>query len=145
MWIPKTERMRLYSNFSARHLSGIIIEGIGARQPLYRELGLDAFWAERLLPSRKGTRWDLVLLILWWCTGCSPRVVSGGCIGSGMAGARWRKSAALTSHGLFYPTQAKDRTRQCLRRSSPPRPRLSLNLLLDEFPVLLIREDPQYS
>jgi len=31
---------------------------------LYRELRLDAFWAERLAPSRKGTRWDLVLLIL---------------------------------------------------------------------------------
>jgi transposase len=31
---------------------------------LYQELRLDAFWAERLLPSRKGTRWDLVLLIL---------------------------------------------------------------------------------
>jgi Transposase DDE domain len=31
---------------------------------LYRELGLDGFWAERLLRSRKGTRWDLVLLIL---------------------------------------------------------------------------------
>lgn len=31
---------------------------------LYRDLGLDAFWAERLPPSRKGTRWDLVLLIL---------------------------------------------------------------------------------
>jgi hypothetical protein len=31
---------------------------------LYRELGLDVFWAERLPPSRKGTRWDLVLLIL---------------------------------------------------------------------------------
>jgi hypothetical protein len=31
---------------------------------LYRELGLDGFWAERLPPSRKGTRWDLVLLIL---------------------------------------------------------------------------------
>jgi len=31
---------------------------------LYRELELDAFWAERLPPSRKGTRWDLVLLIL---------------------------------------------------------------------------------
>jgi transposase len=31
---------------------------------LYRELRLDEFWAERLLPSRKGTRWDLVLLIL---------------------------------------------------------------------------------
>ena len=31
---------------------------------LYRELGLDTFWAERLPPSRKGTRWDLVLLVL---------------------------------------------------------------------------------
>ena len=31
---------------------------------LYRELRLDEFWAERLLPSRKGTRWDLVLLIM---------------------------------------------------------------------------------
>jgi hypothetical protein len=31
---------------------------------LYQELRLDAFWTERLLPSRKGTRWDLVLLIL---------------------------------------------------------------------------------
>jgi hypothetical protein len=28
---------------------------------LYRELKLDQFWAERLPPSRKGTRWDLVL------------------------------------------------------------------------------------
>jgi transposase len=31
---------------------------------LWRELELDEFWAERLLPSRKGTRWDEVLLIL---------------------------------------------------------------------------------
>lgn len=31
---------------------------------LYRELQLDAFWAQRLPPSRKGTRWDQVLLIL---------------------------------------------------------------------------------
>jgi transposase len=31
---------------------------------LYQELGLDAFWAQRLPPSRKGTRWDLVLQIL---------------------------------------------------------------------------------
>jgi transposase len=28
---------------------------------LYQELGLDRFWAERLPPSRKGTRWDLIL------------------------------------------------------------------------------------
>jgi hypothetical protein len=27
---------------------------------LYRQLGLDTFWAERLPPSRKGTRWDLI-------------------------------------------------------------------------------------
>jgi hypothetical protein len=31
---------------------------------LWRQLELDEFSAERLLPSRKGTRWDQVLLIL---------------------------------------------------------------------------------
>ena len=31
---------------------------------LYQELGLDSFWAERLPPSRKGTRWDLILQTL---------------------------------------------------------------------------------
>ena len=31
---------------------------------LWRELELDEFWVERLPPSRKGTRWDAVLLIL---------------------------------------------------------------------------------
>jgi hypothetical protein len=31
---------------------------------LWRQLGLDEFWAERLPPSRKGTRWDLVLQTL---------------------------------------------------------------------------------
>ena len=31
---------------------------------LWRELGLDRFWAERLDRSRKGTRWDQVLLVL---------------------------------------------------------------------------------
>jgi hypothetical protein len=31
---------------------------------LYAQLGLDAFWAERLPPSRKGTRWDLLLQAL---------------------------------------------------------------------------------
>ncbi|HEY1873236.1 MAG TPA: IS1634 family transposase [Steroidobacteraceae bacterium] len=31
---------------------------------LWRQLELDEFWAERLEPSRKGTRWDQVLLIL---------------------------------------------------------------------------------
>ena len=31
---------------------------------LWRELRLDEFWAKRLLPSRKGTRWDQVLFVL---------------------------------------------------------------------------------
>jgi hypothetical protein len=31
---------------------------------LWCELGLDQFWAERLAPGRKGTRWDHVLLVL---------------------------------------------------------------------------------
>lgn len=31
---------------------------------LWRELGLDEFWGERLERSRKGTRWDQVLLVL---------------------------------------------------------------------------------
>ena len=31
---------------------------------LWRELQLEAFWAKRLPASRKGTRWDLVLLVL---------------------------------------------------------------------------------
>jgi hypothetical protein len=31
---------------------------------LWGQLGLDSFWQERLLPSRKGTRWDLILQTL---------------------------------------------------------------------------------
>jgi hypothetical protein len=31
---------------------------------LWRELRLDRFWSDRLKPSRKGTRWDLVLTVL---------------------------------------------------------------------------------
>ncbi len=31
---------------------------------LWEELRLDRFWAERLAPSRKGTRWDAVLFVL---------------------------------------------------------------------------------
>jgi len=40
---------------------------------LYQELGLDQFWAERLPPSRKGTRWDLVLQTL-----CAYRLIDPG-------------------------------------------------------------------
>src|SRR4029077_6519864 len=31
---------------------------------LWQKLELDRFWGERLSPSRKGTRWDQVLLVL---------------------------------------------------------------------------------
>jgi hypothetical protein len=40
---------------------------------LYDELGLTQFWAERLPPSRKGTRWDLVLQTL-----CAYRLIDPG-------------------------------------------------------------------
>jgi hypothetical protein len=40
---------------------------------LYQELRLDQFWAERLPPSRKGTRWDLVLQTL-----CAYRLIDPG-------------------------------------------------------------------
>ncbi len=33
-------------------------------QKLWQELELDRFWGERLEPSRKGTRWEEVLLVL---------------------------------------------------------------------------------
>ena len=38
--------------------------GCGLAVNLWRELALDRFWAERLGPSRKGTRWHQVLLLL---------------------------------------------------------------------------------
>jgi len=40
---------------------------------LYEELGLAQFWAQRLPPSRKGTRWDLVLQTL-----CAYRLIDPG-------------------------------------------------------------------
>jgi transposase len=40
---------------------------------LYEQLGLHAFWAEKLPPSRKGTRWDLIVEAL-----CSYRLIDPG-------------------------------------------------------------------
>jgi transposase len=40
---------------------------------LYEQLKLDQFWAERLPPSRKGTRWDLILQTL-----CIYRLIDPG-------------------------------------------------------------------
>src|SRR5215211_728742 len=40
---------------------------------IYEELGLPRFWAERLPPSRKGTRWDLIVQTL-----CAYRLIAPG-------------------------------------------------------------------
>ncbi|HEX7474583.1 MAG TPA: IS1634 family transposase [Dehalococcoidales bacterium] len=40
---------------------------------LYKQLGLDTFWSERLPPSRKGTRWDLIVQAL-----CCYRLIDPG-------------------------------------------------------------------
>jgi DDE family transposase len=40
---------------------------------LYQELKLDEFWAQRLPPNRKGTRWDLILQTL-----CAYRLIDPG-------------------------------------------------------------------
>jgi hypothetical protein len=40
---------------------------------LYEQLGLDRFWAERLPPNRKGTRWDLIVQAL-----CCYRLIDPG-------------------------------------------------------------------
>jgi hypothetical protein len=55
---------------------------------LWRQLGLDEFWSERLVASRKGTCFDQVLFVLVAYRLLSP-AVSGDCIGTGMSTARW--------------------------------------------------------
>jgi hypothetical protein len=40
---------------------------------LYKQLGLDTFWSERLPPSRKGTHWDLMVQAL-----CCYRLIDPG-------------------------------------------------------------------
>ena len=54
---------------------------------LYEQVGLDKFWAERLAPSRKGTRWDLVVEAL-----CGYRLMEPG--------SEWRL------HGHWYEKSA---------------------------------------
>ena len=53
---------------------------------LWRELGLDRFWSERLPPSRKGTRWDQVLKVLVAYRLIAP-AASGACTGIGLSSA----------------------------------------------------------
>ena len=55
---------------------------------LWDQLELDGFWADKLKPSRKGTRWLNVLKTLAVYRLASP-VVSGGCLGNGMNAVLW--------------------------------------------------------
>jgi transposase len=75
---------------------------------LYQKLGLDGFWSDRLLASRKGTRWDHVLQTL----------VSYRLIGPG---SEWRlhrewfdKSAMADLLGADYRLAADDTLYRCL-------------------------------
>jgi len=69
---------------AAEHIVRVKLSELQLRRPrqwgacwlachLYQELGLDRFWAERLPPSRKGTRWDLILQTL-----CAYRLIDPG-------------------------------------------------------------------
>ncbi|HEY6971419.1 MAG TPA: IS1634 family transposase [Candidatus Angelobacter sp.] len=75
---------------------------------LYQKLELDAFWLERLTPSRKGTRWDHVLQTL-----VSYRLIDPG--------SEWRlhrewfdKSAMADLLGADYRLAADDTLYRCL-------------------------------
>src|SRR6266481_5206787 len=56
---------------------------------LWRELGLDRFWAARLPanrkslpPRRRGARAGITCCSCWWPTGCWRRAASGACTGN---------------------------------------------------------------
>jgi transposase len=75
---------------------------------LYQKLGLDTFWSERLLASRKGTRWDHVLQTL-----VSYRLIDPG--------SEWRlhrewfdKSAMADLLGADYRLATDDTLYRCL-------------------------------
>jgi len=79
-----TQRPRTLALFPEEHCEGLLadesivrlrLSQLSLRRPrqwgacwlaleLWELLGLDEFWAERLSPSRKGTRWDRVLFVL---------------------------------------------------------------------------------
>ena|SRR6516225_1933083 len=64
---------------------------------LYEQLGLDDFWAERLVDSREGTCWRHILQ-LWSATGLLIREVNGGCTDNGLNKARWEISLVKIIH-----------------------------------------------
>ena len=62
---------------------------------LWQILDLDVFWAERLPPSRKGTRWDLVLLV--WA---AYRLIAPGQRATGAVSVRYAEGTAHTIRNI---------------------------------------------
>ena len=76
--------------------------------PLWPQLPLDQFWRERLPPSREGTAWDQVLLLLVAYRFLAPGA-SGASTASGSSIARWGDLL-----GADLGAVAKDTLYRCL-------------------------------
>src|SRR5216684_1450414 len=77
---------------------------------LYEELGLNEFWAQRLPPSRKGTRWDLVLQTL-----CAYRLIDPG--SESRLHRQWYEQSAMGDLlGADFALAHKDTLYRCLDR-----------------------------
>ena len=63
---------------------------------LYEQLRLDQFWAERLPPGRKGTRWDLIYKRYVYIV-LSSLAVNGACIDTGLIAVLFLSSLVQTS------------------------------------------------
>ena len=69
---------------------------------LYEQLKLHRFWAERLPPGRKGTRWDLILQKRYVYIVLSSPAVSGVSIDTGLIATQTgiTGAAGAQNHGL---------------------------------------------
>ena len=98
--------------------------GCWLARSLWRELELDRFWGGRLPPSRKGTRWDQVLLVL-----ATYRLLAPGSewrlhrdwFEQQRHGRSARGDFGLAAHKLYAVTTACFRTKQPSSPISPAR------------------------
>ena len=117
---------------------------------LYEELKLDEFWAQRLPPSRKGSRWDLVLQTL-----CAYRLIDPGSgwrlhrqwfevsalkdLGPGLtARSGLEKMAAMKRIDVHLPTT--DGREVILTRYTQPEP--EQKILLEQLKLKLPEQPP---
>ena len=80
---------------------------------LWEQVKLDQFWAARLPPSRKGTRWDQVLQTLVTYRLLDP-AANGTCIDIGLSTAPWRICWARTCAWRTF-TNSTNVTNTCWR------------------------------